>query len=72
MTLYDYCIAFDRTDLLDQWNKDRNVDISVDDVTHGSHKQAWWICEKVMNGKLRFIVGQEAREQGVLTAQGRE
>lgn len=46
MTLYDYCIAFDRIDLLEQWSKDKNRDISVNEVTHGSHKKVWWQCEK--------------------------
>lgn len=46
MTLYDYCIAFGRADLLQQWSEDKNTDISANEVTYGSKKHVWWKCEK--------------------------
>ena len=32
--------------LLAQWDRERNGDLTPDDVTHGSHRRVWWRCEK--------------------------
>ncbi|MBD8839502.1 hypothetical protein IFU39_16950 [Paenibacillus sp. CFBP 13594] len=30
---------------ISQWNFRKNTDIKLDDVSSGSHKKVWWICE---------------------------
>jgi len=35
-----------RPDLVKEWNFDKNGDLSPDDVSYGSHKKVWWICDK--------------------------
>ena len=32
--------------LLAQWDRERNGDLTPNDVTHGSHRRVWWRCEK--------------------------
>ena len=45
-TLYDYCMECDREDLLQQWHPTKNGALRPQDVTYGSHRKAWWRCEK--------------------------
>lgn len=35
-----------RPDLLEEWNYDRNIDISPSEVSPGSGQKVWWICKK--------------------------
>ncbi len=44
--LYDYCMEYDRADLLKQWDSDRNAPLSPKSVTYGSKKKVWWRCER--------------------------
>jgi len=44
-SLYDYCHECDESLLLLQWDKEKNGDLTVRDVSHGSHKKIWWQCE---------------------------
>ena len=46
ITLYDYCTANDRMDLLEQWHPTKNGDLTPRMVTAGSTKKAWWLCDK--------------------------
>ena len=46
MTLYDYCQAFDRIELLTQWSFSENDNLNPEEVTSGSRKKVWWQCEK--------------------------
>ena len=32
--------------LLAQWDRERNGDLTPNDVTYGSHRRVWWRCEK--------------------------
>ena len=32
--------------LLAQWDRERNGDLTPDDVTYGSRRKVWWRCEK--------------------------
>ena len=32
--------------LLAQWDRDRNGDLTPNDVTYGSRRKVWWRCEK--------------------------
>lgn len=43
-SLYEYCIERDDFLLLSQWDKEKNGDFAVRDVSHGSHKKVWWCC----------------------------
>lgn len=45
-TLYDYCIETGNTHLLQQWDGKKNGELSPKDMISGSHKKAWWICDK--------------------------
>lgn len=45
-SFYDYCIESDKPLLLAQWHTDKNVGITPRDVTPGSHRKVWWVCEK--------------------------
>lgn len=44
-SLYDYCIEHDALFLLDQWDKEKNGDLTVHDVSYGSQRKVWWRCE---------------------------
>lgn len=46
MTLYDYCLAYNHTDLLKQWHTQKNDDLHPWDASYGSHKKVWWRCDK--------------------------
>lgn len=43
-TLYDFCIERDEFELLVQWDKQKNGELTPRDVTKGSHKKIWWKC----------------------------
>ena len=42
--LKTWCEQNDRIILLDEWNYEKNVPLSVDDVSAGSRKKVWWKC----------------------------
>ncbi len=42
--LATWCHENNREDILSEWNTDRNLDISPEEVTKGSHKRIWWKC----------------------------
>lgn len=46
MVLYDYCLEFDRKDLIAQWNSSKNPGLTLKDLTHGSKRKVWWRCDK--------------------------
>ena len=43
-SLYDYCIERELFELLVQWDKEKNGEMTPRDVSHGSHKKIWWSC----------------------------
>lgn len=45
-SLFDYCKQNGTADVLAQWHPTKNEPLSPDQVTFGSKKKAWWICEK--------------------------
>ena len=45
-TLYDYCQEIGREELLREWDQDRNAPITPEQVAYGSHRMAWWVCQK--------------------------
>ena len=45
-TLHDYCQEIGREELLREWDQDRNAPITPEQVAYGSHRMAWWVCQK--------------------------
>lgn len=45
-TLYEYCIQFAKTDLLEEWDMERNAPAAPWTLTSGSSKKVWWKCKK--------------------------
>ena len=43
-SLYDFCIEQDEFELLVQWDKQKNGELTPRDVTKGAHKKIWWKC----------------------------
>ena len=39
-----FCAEQGKTALLAQWDIERNLPLTPDDVTFGSHKRVWWTC----------------------------
>lgn len=45
MNLYDYCIQNELSDLLKEWNVEKNGALSIRDVTSFSSQKVWWKCK---------------------------
>ena len=45
-TTENNCLATTHPHILKKWNYKRNTEIAPQDVTAGSSKKVWWICEK--------------------------
>ncbi len=43
--LYSYCVKNKRNDLIKEFNKEKNH-FSMNQITYGSGKKAWWVCDK--------------------------
>ena len=43
-SLYDFCRKYDRQYLLEEWDSEKNLPMTSQDVTHGSHRRVWWQC----------------------------
>lgn len=46
MTLYEYCLEMGREELLREWDGERNAPLTPEEVSPGSHRAVWWVCEK--------------------------
>ena len=44
-SLKDYCLRCGFSELLSQWNSEKNGDLTPDMVSSGSKKKVWWRCE---------------------------
>ena len=44
-SLFDYCKENNRSDLLAQWDNLKNLPLTPNNVTRGSSRKIWWICE---------------------------
>lgn len=71
-SLYDYCIERDNFELLDQWDKQKNGTLTPQDVTQGSHKKIWWICEKGHEWEARIDSRTTERKHGCPICSGRQ
>jgi hypothetical protein len=45
-SLKEYCIRYDRRELLMQWHPDKNGDLTPDAITSGSQRKVWWRCDQ--------------------------
>lgn len=45
-TLFQYCMRTKRTDLLLEWNYQRNRPLTPDTVSYGAKKKVWWMCDQ--------------------------
>ena len=45
-SLYDFCVENRRTELLEEWDRPKNSDLSPKDISYGSRKPVWWRCAK--------------------------
>ena len=41
-----FCEGQEKGELLSQWDAEKNLPLTPDDVTFGSHKRVWWRCPK--------------------------
>lgn len=40
----DYCQRTEQTDLLEQWDAERNGSLTPDTISYGSKRNVWWLC----------------------------
>ena len=45
-SLKEYCIRYNRGDLLMQWHPYKNGDLTPDEITSGSQRKVWWRCDR--------------------------
>ena len=43
-SLYDYCRLYHKQQLLEEWDAERNLPLTPQAVSHGSHTAVWWRC----------------------------
>lgn len=43
-SLYDFCMEFGETELLDQWDGEKNEEFTPHNVSRASHRRIWWKC----------------------------
>lgn len=45
-SLQSYCEENHLLNILNEWHSDKNLPLTPDAVSFGSHKKVWWLCEK--------------------------
>ncbi len=45
-SLKEYCIRYDRRELLVQWHPDKNGDLTPEEIAGGSQRKVWWRFER--------------------------
>lgn len=55
-------LASQRPDLVAEWDYDKNKDLKPDEVTSGSSKKVWWICNK--GHEWQASVSNRAKNRG--------
>lgn len=45
MTFWDFCQTYSQLELLSEWHKEKNGDLSPRDLTYGSSRKVWWVCK---------------------------
>ena len=61
----------DFPEIAKQWNRDKNHDLSPEDVSPGSNKKVWWICDKGHEWEA-MIAKRALRGQGCPYCSGRK
>lgn len=46
ISLYGYCTERGRLDLLEQWDAEKNGSLTPRQVSYGSKKKVWWLCQE--------------------------
>ena len=44
-SLYDFCRRYQKQQLLDEWDPARNLPLTPQTVSYGSHARVWWRCK---------------------------
>ena len=70
-TLFEYCQQNRRTELLEQWDREKNMPLTPETVTWGSNRKVWWRCEKG-HPYWMGLHARTAREQGCPYCSGRK
>lgn len=68
-TLYEFCMENNRTELLDQWDREANKDMTPETVARGSGKKAWWRCEK--GHRWQAVINSRSGGSGCPVCSGR-
>lgn len=78
-TLNDYCSRTDMQYLLDEWDEEKNIPLTPNNVTHGSGRKVWWhcakghswqaaICGRTMGRKCPYCAGKKVDKNNSLAA----
>jgi len=59
---HDNCLATLNPELAKQWHPTKNGGLTPSDVTEGSHKKVWWICDK--GHKWQAVIQSRIRGSG--------
>ena len=46
MLFYDYCVTNNKLALLDEWDKEKNEELTPHNVSYKSDKKVWWRCSR--------------------------
>ena len=69
-SLYEHCIETDQHVLLEQWNYEKNGDLTARDVSAFSNRKVWWRCEE--DHEWQTSVKSRARGKGCPICSNRE
>lgn len=45
-SLKEYCVRYDRRELLAQWHPNKNGNLTPAEITSGSQRKIWWRCDQ--------------------------
>ena len=71
MTLSDYCVEYDRTELLGQWHPEKNGTLNPALISYGSNRKIWWKCPEGHEW-LSSIYGRTSKRSGCPYCTGRK
>ena len=46
MSFYDYCLTNDKHELLNEWDKEKNEELTPQNVSFKNNKKIWWQCKE--------------------------
>ena len=53
--LYDFCLKYEKENLLDEWDTEKNNPKTPHDVTYEAKRKYGGAAQKAMSGRQRFI-----------------